>query len=69
MTSKNQLGFKSKHGTDQCIFAFKEVVDFYTRLNSRVSVCFLDASKAFDRINHAKLFEKLRKRGICGYLL
>ena len=69
LTSKNQFGFKSKHGTDQCIFAFKEVVDFYTRLNSRVSVCFLDASKAFDRVNHAKLFEKLRKRGICGYLL
>ena len=38
-------------------------------MNSRVSVCFLDASKAFDRINHTKLFEKLRKRGICGYLL
>ena len=69
LTSKNQFGFKSKHGTDQCIFALKEVVDLCTKLNSRVSVCFLDASKAFDCINHTKLFEKLRKRGICGYLL
>ena len=25
-TSDNQFGFKSKHSTDQCIFAFKEVV-------------------------------------------
>ena len=69
LTSPNQFGFKSKHGTDHCIFAFKEVIDVCTRLNSRVSVCFLDASKAFDRINHTKLFDKLRKRGICGYLL
>ncbi len=44
-------------------------MDLCTKLISRVSVCFLDASKAFDRINHTKLFEKLRKRGICGYLL
>ena len=69
LTSPNQFGFKSNHGTDQCIFVLKEVVDIYTKLNSRVSVCFLDASKAFDRINHNVLFEKLRKRGICGYLL
>ena len=69
LTSANQFGFKSKHGTDHCIFAFKEIIDHYTKLNSRVSVCFLDASKAFDRINHTKLFDKLRKRGICGYLL
>ena len=69
MTSPNQFGFKNKHGTDHCIFAFKEIIDYCTKLNSRVSVCFLDASKAFDRINHTKLFDKLRKRGICGYLL
>ena len=69
LTSNNQFGFKQGHGTDQCIFAFKEILDMYTSMNSRVSVCFLDASKAFDRINHSVLFEKLMKRGICGYLL
>ena len=69
ITSPNQFGFKRKHGTDHCIFAFKEIIDMYTSLNSRVSVCFLDASKAFDRINHTALFNKLIKRGVCGYLL
>ena len=68
-TSSNQFGFKRNHGTDQCIFVLKDIIDIYTKLSSRVSVCFLDASKAFDRINHSVLFEKLRKRGICGYLL
>ena len=69
LTKSNQFGFKRNHGTDQCIFAFKDIIDMYTARNSRVSVCFLDASKAFDRINHSTLFNKLIKRGICGYLL
>ena len=30
---------------------------------------FLGCCKAFDRINHGILFQKLQKRGVCGYLL
>lgn len=26
-TSLSQFGFKSKHGTDMCIFALKEILD------------------------------------------
>ena len=61
-TSDNQFGFKKKHSTDQCIFILKEVIEYYNNANSPVYVCFLDASKAFDRLNHWVLFKILLKR-------
>ena len=65
-TNPNQFGFKRKHGTDQCIYVLKEIIDLYRR---RVFVCFLDASKAFDRVNHRTLFKQLGARGVPGYIL
>lgn len=58
-TTDNQFGFKPKHSTDQCIYASKELVESYT-VEDRAVLCFIDASKAFDRVNHLKLFNKLR---------
>ena len=64
LTADNQFGFKPKHGTDMCIFALKEILDLYNRHNSTMFMCFIDASKAFDRVNHEKLFYKLQARGV-----
>ena len=63
-TCDNQFGFKKGHGTDSCIFSLKEIVNYYHNLSSPVFICFLDASKAFDRINHWRLFKKLIDRNI-----
>ncbi len=62
LTSDNHFGFKPKHGTHMCIFALKEILDFYNRNNSTICMCFIDASKAFDRVIHDFCF-KLYNRG------
>ena len=60
-TSENLFGFKKKHATDLCIYTVKSVIKYY---NSPVFTCFLDASKAFDRVNHWTLFKKLLLKGV-----
>ena len=68
-TAAFQFGFKANHGTDLAIFSFGETVRIYTLAGSPVFVCFLDASKAFVRLNHRKLFKILTCRGVPTYLV
>ena len=51
-SSDHQFGFKQKHSTDLCIFMLKETIRYYMSHGSPVFVCFIDAKKAFDRVNH-----------------
>ena len=64
VTDDHQFGFKSQHATDMCIFTVKSVIKYYTKQNSSVFTCFLDAAKAFDRVSHWTLFSKLIQRNI-----
>jgi hypothetical protein len=54
-----QFGFKRGHSTGMCTNTLKKVVDYYTNCGSHVFVCFVDFSKAFDKVNYWKLFDKL----------
>jgi len=47
-----------------CVFSLKEVIDYCNSRSSPVCVCYPDACKAFDRINHWCLFKKRIHRGI-----
>ena len=62
-TSDNQFGFKPKHSTDMCVFVLKQIIDYYLSMSSPLYICYLDASKAFDRLNYWLLFDKLIERG------
>ena len=68
-TSDNQFGFKSKHSTDLCIYALKESVESYRSRGSTMLIGFIDASSAFDKVNHHKLFVKLKQRGVPGSII
>jgi hypothetical protein len=63
-SSDSQFGFKKEHSTDLCIFLLKETIRYYMSQGSPVFVCFLDAKKAFDRVNHWKLFKKMIDRNV-----
>ena len=64
MTSGNQFGFKQYHFTETCIFTLKYIIEYYGNLDRAMYICFLDASKAFDKVNHWNLFYKLLNRNV-----
>ena len=64
-SSDLQLGFQSESSTTACTFVLDEVVSYYNRNGSDVHVVLLDASKAFDRVDHIELFNILVGKGVC----
>ena len=72
-TSDNQFGFKSTicgdQSTDMCIYLLKEAMDYYKRHNTTIFISFIDASKAFDRINHWTLFHILITLSVPVYIV
>ena len=61
---KYQFGFKAGHSTLLCTGVLKQTVSYYVNRGSHVLACFVDFSKAFDRVNYWKLFHQLLDDGI-----
>jgi len=67
-TEDSQFGFKEKLGTEMAIFTLKQTSEYYTRHGSPVFACFLDAKKAFDRVNHWTMLKILLQRDVPLYI-
>lgn len=64
VTDDLQFGFKKGVGCSNAIFALRQVIEYFNDRRSNVYVASLDASKAFDRVNHFKLLSTLIRRGL-----
>ena len=68
-TTNKQFRYKAGHSTDLCVYALIEFIEYFKRRSTSVYVAFLDARKAFDKINHWILFKKLIARRVPIYLV
>ena len=69
VSSDLQFAFKKNHSTSICTSILKETVSHYLVRGSSVFSCYVDASKAFDKVNIVKMFRMLLKRKIPVYIL
>ena len=63
-TDDLQFGFKQGLGCTNAVFLCRSTVDHFTHRGSNVYAATLDIKKAFDRVNHYKLFVSLLKVGV-----
>ena len=54
-----QFGFQENSSTNLCSWVVYETIDNYLRNGSIVYGVLMDCSKAFDTVQHSKLFQKL----------
>jgi len=63
-TDELQFGFKHGRGCTDAIFTLRTVISHYIAKGSSVYLAALDIKKAFDSVNHGKLFSYLHVRGV-----
>ena len=61
---KYQFGFKRQHSTTLCAGIVKQSIEYYISRWSHVFTCFVDFSKAFDKVNYWTLFKQLIDDGV-----
>ena len=59
-----QFGYQPNVSTNMCTWVAVETIQYFLRNGSEVYVCALDMSKAFDRVKHSVLFQKLLDRDL-----
>ena len=64
LLSDTQFGFRGGFGTRDALFAVKVLVQRCRDVNKDVYLLFIDYEKAFDRVQHDKLLEILKRTGL-----
>jgi len=64
VTDPLQFGFKENVGCSEAIFTLKSTIGYFIDRGSPVYVASLDISKAFDKVNHYKMYESLLSAGV-----
>ena len=63
---KTQFGFRPCSGTREGIFSFNILAQKHLEVDQDMYTCFIDYSKAFDRVHHLQLIQCLERIGIDG---
>jgi hypothetical protein len=63
-TDSLQFGLKDSVGCADAIFTLKSTLEYFVDRGSSVYIASLDISKAFDRVNHYKLYKSLLTAGV-----
>ena len=63
-----QAGFRKGRGTRDQIVNIRWIIEKAREFQKNVYFCFIDYAKAFDCVDHKKLWKILKEMGIPGYL-
>ena len=63
------IWIKKNTGCQNAIYTLKKTVDYFTSRNATVNLCVVDLTKAFDRVSHEILFEKLIAKGVPLFII
>ena len=68
-SSVYQFAYKQGFSTSMCSFLVSETIQYYRSHGSNVYMLSLDCTKAFDLVQHTKLFQLLISRCVCPLLI
>ena len=63
-----QVGFRKGRGTRDQIANIHWIIEKTREFQKNMNFCFIDYAKAFDRVDHNKLWEILKEMGIPDHL-
>ena len=65
----SQAGFRKSRGTRDQIANIRWIIEKAREFQKNIYFCFVDYAKAFDCVNHSKLWKILKEMGIPDHLI